>query len=302
MAVRRVIERYLDPDRFERAKTDLKPLVRIINNYYGEYSLQLRENNFNIYYQGNSLAKVTPNKNGSYSAEIHEKFLTDRILENLKKYSVVKKTTGKKSYYVRFTIQPRNFHQFFQKNHLKSLSSRIRAVDHGEEIKLEQVLITDNPPSRKFIIIDRQVADHRNKAQMDLLVLSRDSEDKPFHFLIIEVKLGRNPELHGKVGSQLNGYVQHIREYIKDYVTCYKENYRQKRQLGLFSSNLPDKIEIAEDKNTVEGLIVVGGYSQIGKQALQDFRQKIKQEKWDIKVQQMRREIRLDNRSDCQEP
>jgi len=92
-----VIERYLDTKRFERVKRDLPPLVGLINRSGGEYSLQLRENYFNIYYQGNSLARVKPNKNGTYSAEIHRRFLRDDILERLERYS--KKTTRKSSNY-----------------------------------------------------------------------------------------------------------------------------------------------------------------------------------------------------------
>jgi len=298
-----VIKRYLDPKRFENARRELPPLVGLINRSGGEYSLQLRENYFNIYYQGNSLAKVIPNKNGTYSAEIHKEFLQldrpDRILEKLEQYS--KKNTRKNSDYICFSrIKPGDFHRFFQKDHLKRLSARIRAVGNGEEITFEQVLITDNPPQKEFIIIDRQVADHKNKAQMDLLALKRASADKPFHFLVIEVKLGRNPELHEKVGRQLNEYMDHIRKYIKDYVTCYKETYRQKKELGLFGSSLPNDIEIDED--TVEGLIVVGGYSGLAEQALRNLCQKIEEKRWDIKVQQMRNEIKTDNRSYCEEP
>jgi CRISPR/Cas system-associated exonuclease Cas4 (RecB family) len=300
MTKRPVIEHYLDLKRFERAKRDLRPLVGLINRSGGEYSLQLRKNYFNIYYQGNSLAKVILNKNGTYSTEIHKQFLRDNILKKLEQYS--KKTTSESSDYVCFRIEPKKFYQFFQSKNLKSLSARIRAVGNGEEITFEQALITDNPPSKTFIIIDRQVADHKNKAQMDLLALRRDSEDKPFYFVVIEVKLGRNPELHEKVGNQLSGYVDHIKEYMQDYVTCYKENYRQKKELGLFDSSLPDEIEIDEDEKTVAGLIVVGSYSQLAKQALGNLCQKIKKNRWDINVQQMRNEIKLDNRSYCEEP
>jgi len=289
-----IIERYLhlSADRWEKTKKDLRRLVKLINDSKGEYSLQLRENYFNIYYQGNSLSKVIPNRNGTYTAEIHEGFLTDRILNNLKKYSVVKKTTGKKSDYVRFTIRPQNLPQFFQRNNVNSLSSKIREVHSGEEITFEQALITDNPPSEKFIIIDRQIADHRSKAQMDLLALKRGSVGRPFHFMVIEVKLGRNLELHGKVGKQLNDYIKHIGIYIKDYAKCYKVNYRQKKELDLFNPfdhRLPNEIEIDEDKKTVEGLVYACGYSQLAEQALQNLRQKIEEKQWNIKVQQMPR-------------
>ena len=302
----RKIQRYLSPDIWEKTKRDLtiKRLVRLINASGGEYSLQLRENYFNIYYQGNSLAKVIPNKNGTYSAVIHEEFLQlkkpDKILSKLRQYSSSGKTSldvKGKSKYVTFRIHPGKLYHFFQSKHLKTLSSNIRAVHAGEEITFEQVLITDNPPSKNFIIIDRQVADSKNKAQIDLLALKRASMDKPFHFVVIELKLGKNPELHGKVGNQLNEYIKHIKKFMKDYVDCYKENYRQKKQLGLFSSSLLNDIEI--DENTVEGLIVVGGYSGLAEKALKNLCHSIKDNRWDIKVQQIRNEIKLDKASYC---
>ncbi|MCD6568235.1 MAG: hypothetical protein J7K94_05840 [Dehalococcoidia bacterium] len=288
-----VIKHYLelDAERWKKTKRDLLPLVRLINNSGGEYSLQLREGYFNIYYQGNSLALVRPNKNGTYTASIHNKFARDETLEKLKRYSS-SQHAGNHNKYVSFTIRPQNLHQFFQKSNINSLSSKIRAVHNGEEITSEQVLITDNPPSRKFIIIDRQVADHVNRAQIDLLALRRDSADKPFHFLIIEVKQGRNPELHEKVGRQLSGYVDHIRKYIKDYVACYKENYRQKKELGLFDSSLPDTIDIDVEEETVEGMVVACGYSQLGKEAIKNLRQKMTENKWVFKVEQPKLTLR----------
>lgn len=306
-----VIERYLkvrsqNPEMWKQTKEDLKPLVGLINRSGGEYSLQLRENYFNIYYRGNSLAKVIPDRKGTYTARIHKEFLQldepDKILRKLKQYSSINETSP----YVTFRIHPGKLYHFFQSNHLKALSSNIRKRGYGEEITFEQVLITDNPPSEKFIIIDRQVGDHVNKkAQIDLLALRRDSADKPFHFLVIEVKLGGNPELHGKVGEQLNKYVKHIREFMKDYVDCYKENYRQKKQLDLFDPFdrcLPDEIEIDTDEKTVEGLIVVGGYSGLAGKARPNLCQKIKEKQWNIKVQQLSNEIKLDNWSYSEEP
>lgn len=310
MVKRPVIQRYLSPDIWEKTKKDLtlKRLVRLINSYGGEYSLQLRENYFNIYYQGNSLAKVIPNNNWTYSAVIHTEFLQldkpDKILRKLKQYSSSNEASqdakGKRKYVI-FRIHPGKLYHFFQSNHLKALSSNIRAVHSGEEITFEQVLITDNPPSNNLIIIDRQVADHASKAQIDLLALRRDSVDKPFRFLVIEIKLGRNPELHGRVGEQLNKYLKRIKtkEYMADYVTCYKENYRQKKELGLFGSDLPNDIEI--DKNTVEGLVIAGGYSGLADKALPDLCEKIREKRWDVKVQRMRNEIKIDNKSYCDE-
>lgn len=278
-----VINRFFDPDIFRRIQKDVKPLVRLINSSDGEYSLQLRKNYFNIYFQGNSLAKVVPNKNGTYSATIHERFLSekhDKIRMNLEDYSRAS-INGK---YIVFRIDPKNLHPFFQRKHLEALSSNIRKVNAGEEITFEQVLITDNPPSDNFVLIDRQVADHAMKQQMDLLALTRDSVDRPFYFLVIEVKLGKNPELYGKVGEQLSNYVTHMRIHIRDYVRCYKENYRQKREMGLLGDELQNEIDIEE---RVEGLVVVAGYSQRAQKAIQSLL-----ERWpDLKVKQMKNEI-----------
>lgn len=309
-----VIRRYLNPVQFERAKKCLKPLVTIVNNSYGEYDFQLRENSFNIYYQGNSLAMVKVNKHGAYSAAIDERFISSEILGRLEPYSesVNKpsqndRTTITKNKQVRFTINPEKFHLFFQSRHLQSLSAMIRKVGVGEERAFEQVLIAHNPPSEAFIIIDRQIADYAPEfnGQMDLLALKRHPTDQRFCFVVIELKVRRNPELKGKVGSQLNRYVEHIKERISDYAECYVKNYYQKKQLGLFDAfddNLPPDIEIDEDKSAVTGLVIVGGYSLLGEQALGNLCQKIKENQWDIKVHKMPKNvIRLDDLSDCEQ-
>jgi hypothetical protein len=304
MLQKMVIKRYFDHDRFERVKNELKPLIKLINGMKGEYSLQLRENYFDIYYQGNALVKVTLNKNGTYSAQLHRRFTEGEVLKRLEKYSVIRSSRNANSKYVCFTLRLDNIRQFFQKKHLNAISSNIRKVNYGEEIAFEQVLITDNPPSKEFIIIDRQVADHENRAQMDLLAPRRDSYNKYFHFVVIEVKLGKNSELREKVGKQLNGYVEHMRDRIEDYVACYQENYRQKKELGLLGPigiDLPNEIEIDLNSETVEGLLIVGGYSQLAKQALESICKKINEHQWHIKVQQMQNVINPDKKSYCNE-
>ena len=65
---------------------------------------------------------------------------------------------------------------------------------------------------------------------------------------------------------------------------------------------MPNEIEIDEDENTVEGLIVVGGYSQLAKEYLDKLCPRIKKDWPHIKVHQMRNEIKMDNRSYCEEP
>jgi len=137
----------------------------------------------------------------------------------------------------------------------------IRDVNHSEELTFEQILIVDNPPSREFLLIDRQVTDHHMHRRLDLLGLRR-LESGRYGFVVIEVKLGKNGELSEAVAEQLEYYVRHIRnEAPEAYARCYEKTYAQKRRLGLIDGpRMPDEIEI--DGSEVEGIVVVGGYTQ----------------------------------------
>jgi len=290
-----VIQRYLSVEHLNRAVQEMRPVIKLLNNSYGEFSLQLREDYFNIYYQGNSAAKVRFNAGGTYSAVIHYKFvegISENLLESLNKYSDIKQNVDSRNSagYYTFKIKPNNLHGFFQRAHLQRLSGNIRKVHNGEEITMEQVIVTDNPPNQNFIIIDRQVADHEDFARIDLLGLKRDSDNK-YHFVAIELKLGRNPELKEVAGAQVSGYVEHIRAHIADYSRCYENNYSQKKKLGAFDEEvpgmLPDSIEINTDVGSVKGIVISSGYSRLAKDSLKRLEDAIKNNGWHIKTHQM---------------
>jgi len=286
----RTIDRFFSYEErdWEAIKKDLKPLVKLINDSNEEYNLQIRRDCFNIYYQGNSVAQVTPRKNHTYSIRIHGKFVARGMREKLENYSSSKQST---SGYIYFNVKSENLHPFFQRKHLNIISGQIRKVHNGEEITMEQVFVTDNPPSPDFFIIDRQVADHLNWARIDLLALRR-AETGEYHFVVFEIKLGRNPELREKAGRQVSNYVKHIREHINDYAYCYEKNYLQKKQLGLLDNTntpMPDSILIDREPNNVEGIVVAGGYSQLAEKNIEQLRGAIQENGWDIRVKQMRR-------------
>ena len=96
---------------------------------------------------------------------------------------------------------------------------------------------------------------------MDLLGLRR-ATDGTYRFVILELKLGKNPELSGKVADQLQFYVDHLRQkkVLAAYADCYEEVYRQKHLLGLLGEKTPATVRI--DRADVDALIVVGGYGQ----------------------------------------
>ncbi len=278
-----VIRRYFaNRDHLEYLVDDFAFLVRMIRRSGGEYDLQLRDGYFNVYYKGNSLARVTPTAGRKYRIEMHGDFVGDALGRKLAEHAhrQLSSATGG---YSRFVVRAEKLRPFLQSNHVRSVAANITRRNYGEEITFEQVLITDNPPTDRFVIIDHQVTDRGTRGQMDLLALGRDSDTSPFHFLIIEVKLGKNPELKGKVGRQLSDYVAHVRRHIRDYVDCYQENYRQKKLIGLFCKTLPDEIEIEE---RVEGVVVTGGYSQLAEKAKKEL-----ERQFDIRVQVMKNVI-----------
>ena len=89
---------------------------------------------------------------------------------------------------------------------------------------------------------------------------------------MIEVKLGKNPELRGQVATQLDGYVEHIRAHIGDYIECHTRNYAQKHRLGLLDF---DGAESSIDIDPiVEGMVVVGVYTGIAADAVNELKTK----------------------------
>ena len=293
-------------------RADLANLVEIAANS-GDYDIQLRKNYFNIYYQGSSLAKVSlEESDGTYTASIHWKFfhgksrLSDtmdtehedqskgsrkgekrkELKEKMLAHPHRPSGKGDNRYEVFTKIRRKDsvgdglmFHQFFQKMSLDMIASNIRSNGGREEERmLEQVLIADNPPSKDFIIIDRQVSlgkeEEKGAKKMDMLSLRR-AQNGLYRFTIIEVKLGNNPELvadmkdEAKVVKQLTKYVGRVQREIGEFAECYEENYRQKVELRLIDpESMPKTVKINRDPETVQGLVVVIGNSRLAEKRI----------------------------------
>lgn len=258
------MKRYLDDEKFQRFLKDFNFLFKIVKNSQGEFDLRLRDNYFNLYYKGNSLAKVNIRK-GVYKISIHKKFATDDVFAADERFY----RKGKKSRdYLIFSVNPDLLHPFFQKKHLDRFCSNVKEVNYGEEIAFEQKLITDNLEREEIFIIDRQVTETSLKRKrMDLLALEQ-MQGNEYRFLAIEVKLGNNRELRKDVGVQLQGYVNHINSHFDDWKLCYKKNYKQIKQTRIFDKPSFESIEIIND---TKGLVAVGGYSGIGKKSIEEL-------------------------------
>jgi len=262
------IKRYLSEEFLESFLVDFKNLIKIVVNSYGELDLAIRDNSLNLYYKGNSLAQISPRKNHRYEISIHRKFFVGTIADNEEFYDERKES----GYYIRLIVsQNKPARRLLQKSHVNQFCSRVNAVNYGEEIVFEQALITDNMDRKDWIIIDRQISDSvlRGK-RLDLLALKQVKRNI-YQFIVLEVKLGKNPELKEKVADQLYGYVQHIQKHIRDYQNCYQLNYAQKKELGLLDAVPFETITINDQ---VEGVVVVSGYSKMAEKSILELKEK----------------------------
>jgi len=263
-----VINRVISGINLSRFLNDYKNLIKILNNSKGELDISIREDYLNIYFKGNSLAKIKFKEKDGYTVIIHEKFFEDTNADDPKFYE------GKncKNNYISLTLSAKKPPlRLLQKKHIDQFCSKIKKVNYGEEIVFEQALITDNMKRHDLIIIDRQITDKKLKRRrMDLLALEQiKSGFNKYNFLVIEVKLGNNPELKNDVAKQLNDYITHIENHFNDYKMCYEQQFSQKKELKIIKNCSFNTISI---EKPVKGKIVVGGYSKIAEGSISELR------------------------------
>jgi hypothetical protein len=276
-----VIKRYLDKDYLERLMNDFTFLPTILSNLHGEIEMSLRDNYFNLYYRGNSIAKVMFKSGDQYEIVIHKEFYSKTSAEI--RFENYKKQVKDKDY-VHLLVSKDFLHPLLQRKHLTEFCSKVKSRNYSEELLLEQMIISDNSAREDLVIIDRQVTDTKMKGRMDLLALKRQQENNMYGFLILEVKMGNNPELTGSVANQLERYVNHIDKHFVDYKTCYEENYRQKKLFGLIDYPKYENIIIAPG---VEGMVLVSGYSGLARIQIE----RLRQEHPSIKIKQFNYEL-----------
>lgn len=257
------IKRFFREEYLPQIERDFSFLFQMIKDYKGELELSFRENYFSLYYRGNSAAKIQIESGGTYRVSIHKKFYPQN-LESDKRFSP--NCSGD---YVSITAPSSLLRSLFQKKQLNEILSNIKQVNHSEELAFEQLLITDNHGRDDLILIDRQVTDAKlRRRRIDLLAL-RQVEKNRYGFLVLEVKMGNNPELKSKVAEQVDGYVAHIEQYFADYAYCYEKQYQQKKRIGLITTPEWESITIVQN---VQGLIVVGGYSGLAKEQIRELK------------------------------
>jgi len=267
------IQRYFSESKFQIFKDDIfkgkNPLIQTIIQSGGELDLQFRpDNKFNVYYKGNSLAEVEIQR-ANYNIKIHAKFdpIGSADKDGLKRFPKHRFKLESKSDYYNIKINRDELLKFFQAKIIKALSSKIKSVNNGEEITFEQSLITDNLDCEDFIIIDRQVGGGGIAGFLDLLALKKNKTGR-YKFVVLEVKLGNNIELKGKVVGQIEAYMETIKNNVASFKKCYEINYAQKKKLGIYPDFFPATIQIDD---IVDGRIVVGLYSKIGDEYIKEL-------------------------------
>ena len=271
-----IISRYFSEEKINRIKSDFAFLVdRVLHSGY-EYDFQLRDNYFNLYYKGNSIGKVSCKPEGSYLVDISFKFIKDSIRNSFQHQQ--------RNDNLHFVIPSNKLKSFYSVGNIKSMAQKVKQVNFQEEITFEQMLMTDNIDRLDLIIIDRQIRDRKHTTKMDLLALIQ-KQHEDYQFCVLEVKLGNNPELKGKVIKQLEGYMNRISENFDAYKKCYEINFKQKQFLGLFDNNI--NINIVPG---IMGIIVVGGYAGIAEKSIKE----LKRINPEIKVLHLKNRIDLD--------
>jgi hypothetical protein len=273
------VQRSLDRNLLTPFLKDFAFLFKRICQSQGELDLRLRRNAFNLYYRGCSLAKVEMKMSGEgkvgYKVLVNNRFAA-HVFSGDSRFSLQPAKTiedeqsGEPERYLVFSLDSKSLHPFFQRKYLDSLESNITKANYGEEIGFEQMLITDNLNREELIVIDRQVTGGTLQSKrLDLLALERVGGIR-YRFLALELKLGRNKELAGKVAEQLRSYVESLTQGFDEWKRCYEECYRQLRATGVFGQPSHKEIEIIRP---VRGRVIVMGYSQAGQAAVRELRQ-----------------------------
>ena len=259
-----VINRYLSEQNLRRLKRDFAFLLKWVRRPQEEMHICLRNDYFNIYFKGNSVAKVEFLPGDRYQVTVHEEFVGNS-LDGKGQFTVQK---NMRSGYCRFAVGRKLIHPLLQKQHLRIWCRNISQRHFSEELAFEQLLISDNLDNPDVAVVDRQVRDTVLTRRMDLLLLRR-GDDGLHHFEVVEVKIGNSPDLRdGKVIAQLDEYVAHLRKFLDDYRECYTINLRQQAELRL--PGVPTHAVQIGDQ--VSGRIVVTGYATFARQVVEGLK------------------------------
>lgn len=257
------MNRYLSPENLRRLNEDFRKVFDRVIESHGEYDLRLRDDSFNIYCRGNSLAKVDFEAADHYKVTINKRF-AEGVFDG-ERFGIPKLVGNM----LVWNLARKRVNPFFQTTNLRKLAKNIASVDYSGEGNFEQQIIADNLENQKFIILDRQILHPgRSNDKLDLLVLAKSDNSEDFHFHVVEVKLGNNPDLPD-VAGQLERYQKLVAANVEGWKKSYLITVKQLRDLGFLGSLDVDKLIIG---NKVSGSIAVFGYPGTAKPVIEKLR------------------------------
>ncbi|MDV3429496.1 MAG: hypothetical protein LIR50_21145 [Bacillota bacterium] len=235
------IKRYLDEENLKRLTEEKGFLLKNIISSGGELILCLRDNYFNIYYYGNSLAKVSFHSNNKYAVDINEKFVSQELLKdpNLKdSYKIV--TCKNKEVVYRFTIEHYKLKNLLQKDYILAIEKNIIK----EKLYFQHGIMQENLIKDNIFFIDLNITDDSADCKRIDLIGLRNIQGNIYRLVIDEVKLGNYKDLKEDDFIQTKNYSSHVRENFRDYKYTYEKQYHQLKQLGLLPGNKNESIVI----------------------------------------------------------
>jgi len=252
------IKRYLSEENLKRLMKEKPFLIKNIINSQGKLILCLRNNYFNVYYRGNSLAKVSFAPEEKYIVEMHSKFVPEEIKNDPtfnNKFKIVTDKETEKVY--SFNIEQCELRKLLQKKYIEKIESKITQVNYKEELEFQHFVMEENIFNEEYCLIDIQITDESAaQKRIDMIGLKHLEKNK-YIMVIMEVKLGNNKELEDAVYYQVKGYSEHVKKYFKCYKETYEKQYNQLKQLGLICGHDSETI-IIEDE--IDEMILVGRY------------------------------------------
>lgn len=115
------IKRYFNDQQFHRIQHDFAFLFPMLGDFKGETELAFRENYMNLYYRGNSAAKIRVKQNECYEISINNKFYP----ESMKKDQRFKPIPSEN--YQVLLVKPDLLHPLLQKRYLNDIFSKLKA-------------------------------------------------------------------------------------------------------------------------------------------------------------------------------
>ena len=242
-------KRHFDENFFKTYKNDLIKLIKTVNEFDRQVDFQIRTNNkFALYHLGQSIGCVECNTKKF-------KISTSSSFEPFSKLSeTARKELGKEPNKPEFSFK--NFNTYFTKSFIQKMCAKIKKRNHQAERQIEQKILADNMHNPEFFIIDSEViVPNCNNRRLDLLGLKRANGNN-YVLVLLELKLINNQEAkNGDVIEQINSYYKTFNENLSNIADSYEINYRQKKELGIYSEKFPDEIKISHKK--VEKAIII---------------------------------------------